>query len=34
MSRWERILTTVACHFAAKLGDRLSREKIEALIKE
>jgi DNA mismatch repair protein MutL len=34
MSRWERILTTVACHFAVKLGDRLSREELEALIKE
>ena len=34
MSRWERILATEACHFAVKLGDRLSREEMEALIKE
>ena len=34
MSREERILATIACHSAVKLGDRLSQEEMEALIKE
>jgi DNA mismatch repair protein MutL len=34
MSREERILATIACHSAVKLGDKLSREEMEALIKE
>ncbi len=34
MSKWERILATVACRFAVKLGDRLSQEEMEALVKE
>ena len=34
MSREKRILVTIACHSAVKLGDKLSQEEIEALIKE
>jgi DNA mismatch repair protein MutL len=34
MSREERILATIACHSAVKLGDKLSRREMEALIKE
>ncbi|MDP9439793.1 MAG: DNA mismatch repair endonuclease MutL, partial [Actinomycetota bacterium] len=34
MSREERILATIACHSAVKLGDRLSHQEMEALIKE
>ena len=34
MSREERILATIACHSAVKLGERLSHEEMEALIKE
>jgi DNA mismatch repair protein MutL len=34
MSREERILATIACHSAVKLGDKLSYEAMEALIKE
>ncbi len=34
MSREERLLATKACHSAVKLGDKLSQEEIEALIKE
>jgi DNA mismatch repair protein MutL len=34
MSREERILATIACHSAVKLGDRLSHPEMEALIKE
>ena len=34
MSREERMLATIACHSAVKLGDRLSRPEMEALIKE
>ena len=34
MSREQRILATIACHSAVKLGDRLSHEEMEALIKE
>jgi DNA mismatch repair protein MutL len=34
MSREERILATIACHSAVKLGDKLSYEEMEALIKE
>ena len=35
MSREERILATIACHSAVKLGDKLSQEEMEAsLIKE
>jgi DNA mismatch repair protein MutL len=34
MSREERILATIACHSAVKLGDRLSQEEMEALIKD
>jgi DNA mismatch repair ATPase MutL len=33
MSSEERILATIACHWAVKLGDKLSRREIEALIK-
>jgi hypothetical protein len=33
MSSEERILATIACHSAVKLGDKLSRREIEALIK-
>ena len=33
MSREERILATIACHSAVKLGDRLSHPEMEALIK-
>jgi DNA mismatch repair protein MutL len=33
MSREERILATIACHSAVKLGDRLSQPEMEALIK-
>jgi DNA mismatch repair protein MutL len=32
MSREERILATIACHSAVKLGDRLSHPEMEALI--
>ncbi|MEJ7843889.1 MAG: DNA mismatch repair endonuclease MutL, partial [Rubrobacter sp.] len=34
MSREERILATIACHSAVKLGDRLSHPEMEALIKD
>jgi DNA mismatch repair protein MutL len=34
MSREERILAAIACHSAVKLGDRLSYEEMQALIKE
>jgi DNA mismatch repair protein MutL len=34
MSREERILATIACHSAVKLGDKLSQKEMEALIKE
>ena len=34
MSREERILATIACHSAVKLGDKLSHEEMEALIKQ
>ena len=34
MSREQRILTTIACHSAVKLGDKLSYQEMEALIKE
>jgi DNA mismatch repair protein MutL len=34
MSREERILATIACHSAVKLGDKLSHEEMKALIKE
>src|ERR671914_3021031 len=34
MSREERILATIACHSAVKLGDKLSHQEMEALIKE
>jgi DNA mismatch repair protein MutL len=34
MSREERLLATIACHSAVKLGDRLSYPEMEALIKE
>jgi len=33
MSREERILATIACHSAVKLGDKLSHEEMKALIK-
>ena len=34
MGREESILATIACHSAVKLGDKLSQEEMEALIKE
>jgi hypothetical protein len=34
MMREERILATIACHSAVKLGDRLSQPETEALIRE
>jgi len=34
MSREERILATIACHSAVKLGDRLSHPEMEALIRD
>ena len=34
MSREERILATIACHSAVKLGDKLSPQEMEGLIKE
>jgi DNA mismatch repair protein MutL len=34
MSREERILSTIACHSAVKLDDKLSHQEMEALIKE
>ncbi len=34
MSREERILATIACHSAVKLGDKLSYEEMKALIKD
>ena len=34
MSREERILATIACHSAVKLGDKLSYEEMEALIRD
>ena len=34
MSREQRILATIACHSAVKLGDPLSHEEMKALIKE
>ena len=34
MSREERIVATIACHSAVKLGDKLSHQEMEGLIKE
>jgi DNA mismatch repair protein MutL len=34
MSREQRILATIACHSAVKLGDKLSQVEMEALIKD
>jgi DNA mismatch repair protein MutL len=34
MSREQRILATIACHSAVKLGDRLSHEEMKALIRD
>jgi DNA mismatch repair protein MutL len=34
VSREQRILATIACHSAVKLGDKLSHEEMKALIKE
>jgi DNA mismatch repair protein MutL len=34
MGREERILAAIACHSAVKLGDRLSHEEMEALVRE
>ena len=34
MSREQRILATIACHSAVKLGDKLSYQEMEALIKD
>jgi DNA mismatch repair protein MutL len=34
MSREQRILATIACHSAVKLGDKLSYQEMKALIKE
>ncbi len=34
MGREERILATIACHSAVKLGDRLAHAEMEALIKD
>ena len=34
MSREERILATIACHSAVKLGDKLSYEEMKALIRD
>jgi DNA mismatch repair protein MutL len=34
MSREERILATIACHSAVKLGDKLSHREMEGLIEE
>jgi DNA mismatch repair protein MutL len=34
MSREQRILATIACHSAVKLGDKLSYQEMEGLIKE
>jgi DNA mismatch repair protein MutL len=34
MSREERILATIACHSAVKLGDKLSHDEMETLIKD
>jgi DNA mismatch repair protein MutL len=34
MSREQRILATIACHSAVKLGDKLSYQEMETLIKE
>jgi DNA mismatch repair protein MutL len=34
MSREERILATIACHSAVKLGDRLAHQEMETLIKD
>jgi DNA mismatch repair protein MutL len=34
MSREQRILATIACHSAVKLGDKLSYEEMEALIRD
>lgn len=34
MSREERILATIACHSAVKLGDKLSQVEMEALIRD
>jgi DNA mismatch repair protein MutL len=34
MSREQRILATIACHSAVKLGDKLSQEEMKELIKE
>ena len=33
-SREERILATIACHSAVKLGDKLSHQEMEVLIKD
>ena len=32
--REERILATIACHSAVKMGDRLSQPEMEALVKD
>jgi DNA mismatch repair protein MutL len=34
MSREQRILATIVCHSAVKLGDRLAHQEMEALIKD
>jgi DNA mismatch repair protein MutL len=34
MSREERILATIACHSAVKLGDKLSHHEMEGLIED
>lgn len=34
MSREERLLATLACHSAVKLGDKLFHREMEALIKD
>ena len=34
ISREERILATIACHSAVKLGDKLSHIEMEALIED
>jgi len=34
MTREERILATIACHSAVRLGDRLSRSEMEKLVKD
>ena len=34
MGREERILAAIACHSAVKLGERLTHEEMEALVRE